>query len=53
MVLYTVKVEKSLFLHQVKLRKILQRAATVDKPGILLGGDLNVVMPNEEINSAF
>ena len=31
----------------------IARAATVDKPGILLGGDLNVVMPNEEINSAF
>ena len=30
----------------------IARAATVDKPGILLGGDLNVVMPNEEINSA-
>ena len=31
----------------------IARAATVDKPGILLGGDLNVVMPNEDINSAF
>ena len=31
----------------------LARAATVDKSGILLGGDLNVVMPNEDINSAF
>ncbi len=31
----------------------IARAATVEKSGILLGGDLNVVMPNEEINSAF
>lgn len=31
----------------------IARAATVDKSGILLGGDLNVVMPNENINSAF
>ena len=31
----------------------IARAATVDKSGILLGGDLNVVMPNEDINSAF
>ena len=31
----------------------IARAATVDKAGILLGGDLNVVMPNTNINSAF
>lgn len=31
----------------------IARAATVEKSGILLGGDLNVVMPNEDINSAF
>ena len=31
----------------------IARAATVDKSGILLGGDLNVVTPNEDINSAF
>ena len=31
----------------------IARAATVDKSGILLGGDLNVVMPNEDINSGF
>ena len=31
----------------------IARAATVEKTGILLGGDLNVVMPNEDINSAF
>lgn len=31
----------------------IARAATVDKSGILLGGDLNVVMPNTNINSAF
>jgi len=31
----------------------IARAASVDKSGILLGGDLNVVMPNEDINSAF
>lgn len=31
----------------------IARAATVDKSGILLGGDLNVVMPNKDINSAF
>ena len=31
----------------------IARAATVDKSGILLGGDLNIVMPNEDINSAF
>ena len=31
----------------------IARAATVDKAGVLLGGDLNVVMPNEDINSAF
>lgn len=29
------------------------RAATVDKSGVILGGDLNVVSPNEDINSAF
>ncbi len=31
----------------------IARASTVEKSGILLGGDLNVVMPNEDINSAF
>lgn len=31
----------------------IARAATVDKSGILLGGDLNVVMPNKDINPAF
>ena len=31
----------------------IARAASVDKSGILLGGDLNVVMPNEDINSIF
>ena len=31
----------------------IARAATVDKSGILLGGDLNVVVPNKDINSAF
>ena len=31
----------------------IARAATVEKSGILLGGDLNVVIPNEDINSAF
>ena len=31
----------------------IARAASVDKSGILLGGDLNVMMPNENINPAF
>jgi len=31
----------------------IARAATVEKSGVLLGGDLNVVMPNEDNNSAF
>ena len=31
----------------------IARASTIEKSGILLGGDLNVVMPNEDINSAF
>ena len=31
----------------------IARAASVDKSGILLGGDLNVVTPKEDINSAF
>ena len=31
----------------------IARAATVDKSGVVLGGDLNVVSPNEDINSAF
>ena len=31
----------------------IARAATVDKSGILIGGDLNVVMPNKDIDSAF
>ena len=31
----------------------IARAVSVDKSGILLGGDLNIVMPNEDINSAF
>ncbi len=31
----------------------IARAATVENAGILLGGDLNVVTPNKDINSAF
>ena len=31
----------------------IARAATVDKSGVILGGDLNVVSPNEDVNSAF
>ena len=31
----------------------IARAATVDKSGVILGGDINVVSPNEDINSAF
>ena len=31
----------------------IARAAIVDKSGVILGGDLNVVSPNEDINSAF
>ena len=31
----------------------IARAVSVDKSGILLGGDLNIVMPNEDINSVF
>ena len=31
----------------------IARATTVDKSGILLGGDLNVVMPNKDIDPAF
>ena len=31
----------------------IARAATVKNAGILLGGDLNVVTPNKDINSAF
>ncbi len=31
----------------------IARASTVDKSGVLLGGDLNIVMPNANINSAF
>lgn len=31
----------------------IARATTVDKSGVILGGDLNVVSPNEDINSAF
>ena len=31
----------------------IARAATVDKSGVILGGDLNVVSSNEDINSAF
>ena len=31
----------------------IARAATVNKSGVILGGDLNVVSPNEDINSAF
>ena len=31
----------------------IARAATVDKSGVILGGDLNVVSPNEDINSLF
>ena len=28
-------------------------AATVEKPGIILGGDLNVIEPSDELNSTF
>ena len=31
----------------------IARAATVENAGILLGGDLNVVTPNKDVNSAF
>ena len=31
----------------------IARAATVDESGVILGGDINVVSPNEDINSAF
>ena len=31
----------------------IARAATVEKPGVILGGDLNVVHPNEELVSQF
>ncbi|MBQ5675545.1 MAG: hypothetical protein IIV45_10785, partial [Lachnospiraceae bacterium] len=31
----------------------IARAATVENAGILLGGDLNVVTPSKDINSAF
>ncbi len=31
----------------------IARAATVENAGVLLGGDLNVITPNEDINSAF
>ena len=31
----------------------IARAATVENAGILLGGDLNVVTPNKDINSGF
>ncbi len=31
----------------------IARAATVENAGILLGGDINIVTPNKEINSAF
>lgn len=31
----------------------IARAATVENKGILLGGDLNVVTPNEDVDSAF
>ncbi len=31
----------------------IARAATVEKSGILLGGDLNIIKPNIEIDSAF
>ena len=31
----------------------IARAATVENAGILLGGDLNVVTPNKDINSTF
>lgn len=31
----------------------IARAATVENAGILLGGDLNIVMPSKDINSAF
>lgn len=31
----------------------IARAATVENAGVLLGGDLNIVTPDEDINSAF
>ena len=31
----------------------IARASTVEKSGILLGGDLNVLTPVEDVNSAF
>ena len=31
----------------------IARAATVENAGVLLGGDLNVITPNEDINSEF
>lgn len=31
----------------------IARAATVEKAGVLLGGDLNIISPNNNINSAF
>lgn len=31
----------------------IARAASVEKTGVVLGGDLNVLMPNEDINSSF
>lgn len=31
----------------------IARASTVEKSGILLGGDLNVMLPVEDVNSAF
>ncbi|SEH46808.1 Type I restriction modification DNA specificity domain-containing protein [Fructobacillus pseudoficulneus] len=31
----------------------ISRASVVDRPGIILGGDLNIIHPNENINSEF
>lgn len=31
----------------------IARASAVTKPGVLLGGDLNIIYPNDEINSIF
>ena len=42
-----------MFLHQEKRQKTSQELQPVDKSGVILGGDLNVVSPNEDINSAF
>lgn len=47
------KGEKLLFLHRVKQQRILQEPQLLKILGVLLGGDLNVVTPNKDIDSAF